>query len=172
MVELYCRGKGIPIIRGNVPPQYSREIDAFIQMQIRGSRRNTKRKEEFDNMKIRNICLSVTEKFNSLCESPIEDYLYKALDNEELIQYFRMQFKIGTKIVDFACPIAFLVVECDGREYHFTEQRQIDKDQDMDKYLARKGWQVLHLKGTDIRINIALCISEIKRILNPFISNI
>lgn len=79
------------------------------------------------------------------------------------------QFEIGTKRVDIAFPIAKLVVECDGKEFHHDNQDQIDRDQKRDIYLAKKGWRVLHIEGLAIRRNIDLCVEKIKEQLRPYI---
>ena len=75
------------------------------------------------------------------------------------------QYKIGTKRVDFAYPNQRLVIECDGYKWHRQDKEQIERDIERDKYLARKGWRVLHFSGVQIRRNIKGCINEIKEAL-------
>ena len=87
---------------------------------------------------------------------------------EGLGKHLRTQFNIGSKRVDFAFPIAKLVVEADGKEYHRANQRQLDRDMQRDKYLARKGWRVLHIEGLAIRRNLGLCLEKIKEQLKPY----
>jgi len=75
------------------------------------------------------------------------------------------QYSIGTKVVDFAFQEQKLVVECDGYKWHKQDKEQIERDIERDKYLARKGWRVLHFSGVQIRRNIEGCINEIKEAL-------
>lgn len=171
LIAKYCAGRGIKIIRGKIPDQYAGEIKAYLNRELKLSRFNTKRMEKDSEASIKNIMHSMTGKLRDLCESPIEDYLYKALEVEGLVKHFKCQFEIGKYRVDFACPIAKLIVECDGKEYHFTEQSQIERDQKRDQYFARKGWRVLHLEGYAIRKNIKLCIDNILDQINPYIQH-
>ena len=64
--------------------------------------------------------------------------------------------------MDFAYPEQKLAVECDGYKWHKQDKEQIEKDIERDKYLAKKGWRVLHFSGVQIRRNIKECINEIK----------
>ena len=168
-VRLYCISKNIPMKDGSIPSSYEREIGEFIQFKLKHDRLNTKIKEAEDALKIKNIIGFVSKELN--IESPIEEFLYRAFVNHGLDKHCRPQFEIGKYRVDFAFPVAHLAVECDGKEYHFTEKHQIERDQLRDKYLARKGWRVLHIEGLAIRRKIDFCIQKIKENLYPFITD-
>ena len=168
-VLIFCETRGIPVIDGNIPVDYMRDVEVFIQDKLKKDRAFTRKKEQNDQRKIKNILDSVLPGFKPT-ESPIEEFLFNAIKNNKLDEHCRPQFEIGTKRVDFAFPIAKLVVECDGRKYHHTEQWQIEKDQERDKYLSKKGWRVLHFEGLAIRKNIDLCIDKIIKNLKPFLT--
>jgi very-short-patch-repair endonuclease len=170
-VKKYCDIRNIQLIKNQVPSKNTREIEDFINNRMRKDRYMTRKQEEESKLLVRSgvdVVLSQIMKYK--IESPIEEYLRDALAKEDLLKYFKSQHHIGTKIVDFACPLASLVVECDGKEYHHQNQLQIDRDFERDKYLARKGWKVLHLEGLAIRRNIKLCMDKIKDILKLYIN--
>lgn len=162
----YCEVAGIPLINGIVPAQYSNQVNKFIESKMRADRIRTREKEELDQY---NVGLMFKRSIGGLSESPIEEYMFNALVNAGLDMHCRRQFEIGKKRVDIAFPIAKLVVECDGKEFHHANIEQIEKDQARDKYLAKKGWQVKHFDGLSIRRNIDLCIEEIRGLIQPFI---
>lgn len=159
----YCRVNKIPLINNEVPAKHVSQVNTYINMLMKKSRKETRRQENLDESRIGVILGKTMGTLKT--ESPIEEYMYNALVRLGLSEECKPQFEIGTKRVDFAFPKAKLVVECDGRAYHFSEQSQIERDQERDKYLARKGWRVLHFDGLMIRRNIGECIEEIKRYL-------
>ena len=166
----FCQAKNIPINNGNVPKIYAGEINDFINHQLKLDREKTKAREEMNNasvgMQIKNIMAGLR------VESPIEECLLNALTVEGLAPYLKTQFQIGTKRVDFAFPIARLVVEADGVEYHRANKGQLEADQKRDVYLARRGWRVLHIEGLAIRRNIKLCIDRIKQELDGYLDKV
>lgn len=166
----FCEIAGIPLVRGIVPSEHVRKVENFVLSKMKQDRLRTKRFEETNRFHIGNIFNNAIRGLNF--ESPIEEYMATALIKHGLMQHCRIQFEIGTKRVDFAFPLAHLAVECDGMEYHFLEQEQIEKDQKRDVYLAKKGWRVLHIEGLAIRRNIDLCIEKIKGELRPFLGNL
>jgi len=166
-VKKYCEIRGFRMIRGNVESKHIPAIQNFIKERLRKDRSITKRKEEDGKLTIQSTVNKILKE--GIIESPIEQYLAEALAREGLLKYCRPQFEIGKYRVDFAFPIAKLFVEADGKAYHFTEASQIERDQERDKYLARKGWHGLHLEGLAIRRNIGLCMEKIKEALQPFL---
>lgn len=165
-VLLYCQRANIAIIKGVIPSRYVEEVQMFIRVLAKSDRNRTREFEETNKFKI-NPLAQVKEA--KLIESPIEEFMLQAISQHGLATHCRPQFQIGTKRVDIAFPIAKLVVECDGREYHFLEEEQIEKDQKRDMYLAKQGWVVKHFDGLIIRRNIEICINEIRDYLNPFL---
>lgn len=162
----FCQISGIPIINGIAQGKYTEQITRFIDHTMKQERSKTRFTEELGAF---GISLEVQKQFGSFTESPIEDFMYQGMIAAGLDKHCRPQFEIGTKRVDFAFPIAKLVVECDGKKYHHTDGEQIERDQKRDIYLAKKGWQVLHFEGLAIRRNIKLCIEMIESRVNPFL---
>lgn len=124
----------------------------------------TREKEERDKL---SISLAIMESLGDLFiykKTSIEKYMANAMSDTDL-PIVEEQYKIGTKRVDFAYPEQKLAVECDGYKWHKQDKEQIEKDIERDKYLAKKGWRVLHFSGVQIRRNIEGCIKEIKRAL-------
>ena len=168
-VDVYCESKGIPTRSGFINEKHRNDVEGFIQNKLKQDRAFTKTLEQEDSFKISNILKPMITGYN--VDSPIEEFMFNAIKNSRLENHCRPQFQIGTKRVDFAFPIAKLVVECDGRQYHYTEKYQIENDQERDKYLSRKGWRVLHFEGLAIRRNIDLCMDKIIKNLSPYIKN-
>ena len=124
----------------------------------------TREKEERDKL---SISLAIMESLGDLFlykKTSIEKYMVNAMSDANF-SIVEEQYKIGTKRVDFAYPEQKLAVECDGYKWHKYDKKQIEKDIERDKYLAKKGWRVLHFSGVQIRRNIEGCIKEIKRAL-------
>ena len=167
-VEKYCKICNIPLCSGAIPKNRLHEVKEFIAARMKKDRLATRRIEEKKRFRVKGEALRKWLEENTTT-SPIEEYLEMGLKNEGLSKYFKRQHPIGTKTVDFACEKAHLVVECDGKAYHHTDQEQIERDQERDKYLARKGWRVLHIEGLAIRRNIKLCTGKIQEAINPFL---
>lgn len=124
----------------------------------------TREKEKNDKL---SISLAIMESLGDLFiyeKTPIEKYMANAMLNTNL-PIVEEQYKIGTKMVDFAYLEQKLAIECDGYKWHKQDKEQIEKDIERDKYLAKKGWRVLHFSGVQIRRNIEGCIKEIREAL-------
>ena len=80
-------------------------------------------------------------------ESPIEDILLREL---KLLGFYpTTQFKVGNYRIDLAFPKHLLAIECDGKEWH-SSQEQIERDQRKDKFLKENGWKVVRVGGSQI----------------------
>lgn len=165
-IKEYCSRANIPLINGIVPSVFVEEVQRYIRVLIKTDRIKTREFEETNKFKINP--LAQIQQAN-LVESPIEEFMLQAISQSGIGKHCIPQFQIGTKRVDIAFPIAKLVVECDGKKYHFTDGEQIERDQKRDIYLAKKGWVVKHFDGLIIRRNIEICIKEIKDYLTPFL---
>ena len=140
-----------------------RTIEDIIRCEFKRRTIETRRIEENNKLSINLAYLKYLEERLGLTGTPIEEYMLDELFNAKLMP--EKQYSIGTKVVDFAFQEQKLVVECDGYKWHKQDKEQIERDIERDKYLARKGWRVLHFSGVQIRRNIEGCINEIKEAL-------
>jgi very-short-patch-repair endonuclease len=161
LVQDYCREHKIRIIDGKIPICHKRDIEDFIDRVLKNERAITRGMEKLHDMQVGNILNKMLGRIDVL-NSPIEQYLWDALEREGLSYLARRQFDIGPYKIDMAFPIARLAVECDGAEYHRANMVQFERDQKRDKYLARKGWRTLRIEGIAIRRDINFCIKKIK----------
>lgn len=81
--------------------------------------------------------------------TPIEQAVWEALQAGGM--KFYPQYPVGRFFVDFAHPAAKAVVECDGAAFH----QDWSKDRERDIELARRGWTVFRITGSD-------CLSEVE----------
>lgn len=166
----YCKRAKIPIQDGMISVNKIKEIQEFIATKVRADKNQARNKEEIESCKIKNILNKIMSGIK--VGSPIEKILHIALLNANLGKYLETQYKIGKYRVDFAIPKAQLVIEADGQEYHFENILQLERDQKRDKYLAKKGWRILHIDGTMIRRKTDECIEKIKKLIKPFITKV
>ena len=169
MALQYCKNSGILVVNGRVPEDKVAEIKNYIRGCLQASRNKTRAQEADQKMKITGIDIAKALGVKLNYESPLEEFMALGLRRNDLLRHFKAQFQIGKYRVDLACEAAFLVVECDGHEYHFTEKSQIERDQKRDKYLSRKGWRILHFEGIAIRRNMDFCIEKVKEAIKPFV---
>ncbi len=171
-VEKFCKIKKIPYIRGKVPSQYVSDIKTFLNERLRKERDTTRRKEEDIKFSIKiavkKLMKETLAKGKIFQNSPIEEYMGQALIENGFKGRFKCRQKIGTKEVDILFPKERLVVECDGKAYHADERWQINRDQKRDRYLAKKGYRVIHIEGLAIRRSIGRCIEQIEKALKMF----
>ncbi len=80
-------------------------------------------------------------------ESPIEAQLVKELLNFGLHPV--TGYKIGPYRADIAFPEKLLVIECDGKDYH-TSEEQKEHDRVRDEYMTNIGWTVVRFTGSEI----------------------
>lgn len=139
-------------------------IEDIIGYEFRKRNIETREKEKRDKLSIGLTVITFLEDLFSYKKTSIEKYMANAMTNTKL-PIAEGQYKIGTKIVDFAFRKQKLVVECDGYKWHRYDKEQIERDIKRDAYLAKRGWRVLHFSGVQIRRNIEGCIEEIKRAL-------
>lgn len=71
--------------------------------------------------------------------------------------YLELQAKLGKHRVDFLLrvghyegPFEFLVIECDGHEFHERTKMQAAKDKGRDRWLQNKGYDVFRFTGSEI----------------------
>lgn len=80
-------------------------------------------------------------------DSPIEIKLLYWFTQYGLFPQF--QYEIGKYRADFAFEDIKLVIECDGKEWHSTEEQE-KYDKERDKYMKNLGWKVMRFSGTEI----------------------
>ena len=80
-----------------------------------------------------------------------EKHLWRYLRHKQVQGLrFRRQFIISPYIVDFACPQARVVIECDGGQH----QQNHYYDRQRDAYLQSLGFQVLRFWNHEILTNM------------------
>ncbi|MCB1660851.1 MAG: endonuclease domain-containing protein [Pseudomonadales bacterium] len=72
------------------------------------------------------------------------------------VQFYR-QRPLDRFIVDFYCPAACLIIECDGSQHHTPEG--LYQDQQRDMYLKQKGLQVIRFDNHQVLTQLdAVCM--------------
>ena len=89
-----------------------------------------------------------------------EQLLWQRLRRKQILglQFYR-QKPILNFIVDFYCPAANLVIECDGGQ-HYTEEG-LDADQNRDKALSELGLMVLRFSNSQILTETDAVVEQI-----------
>lgn len=83
---------------------------------------------------------------------------------------FRVDFLFSTEEV--SCPWRefqedyFLVIECDGHDYHEKTKEQVAKRNDRDMALKKAGYDVLHLSGSQIYREPMKCARQVVEYIN------
>lgn len=80
-------------------------------------------------------------------ESPIEAKLLSWMKKFHLFP--TPQFIIGPYRVDFAFEDIKLVIECDGRKFHSTDEQK-ERDKIRDEYISGQKWKVLRFTGRQV----------------------
>ena len=73
---------------------------------------------------------------------------------------FHRQRIIGNYIVDFYCPKLKLIIEIDGYQHFYEENREYDNKRT--EYLEKLGYRVLRFENTDVNTDI----EEVRYIIN------
>lgn len=71
----------------------------------------------------------------------IEDWLWQDMRQANIVMY--PQWPVDNMFLDFANPVAKVVIECDGVEFH----RDQEKDNERDSRLAAQGWTIYRAPG-------------------------
>lgn len=90
-------------------------------------------------------------------ESSLEEKVRKYLELRNI--NFVQEKKFGRYHADFFLEDRNLVIECDGKYWHLSEESQA-RDARKDKLLNNLGYQVARLSGTQINENLSLHISQ------------
>lgn len=96
------------------------------------------------------------------------------------------QAVIGSYRVDFLACVRhamgdrrlerFIVVECDGHDFHHASKAQVERDKGRDRFFAREGMLVMRFAGSEIYRNPLLCADQVaaaaEAIYNEWINGI
>ena len=95
----------------------------------------------------------------------IEDFMAKELNVKGLS--FTAQALIGRYHIDFLVEKngAQVVVECDGKAYHSSDEAQ-KKDKERDLYLQGRGYPVRRFTGGEINSRVERCVEQIEQALD------
>lgn len=77
--------------------------------------------------------------------TPIETALWSDIRAASAVMY--PQYPIHGMFVDFANPVAKIVIECDGAEFHQDKARDAARD----TILQLRGWTVYRITGRDCK---------------------
>jgi len=117
------------------------------------------------------------------CESPIEQLMLIALNESLDFMMERTGFPIscapqveietnrGKYRVDFLIDVwvnppdgfKYIVVECDGHEFHEKTKEQAQRDKSRDRDLLANGYAVLRFTGSEIWRDPRRCVYEVER---------
>ncbi len=97
--------------------------------------------------------------------TPIEESMACGLSYYN-IDYIH-QYAFGPYIMDFAIITDKVKInlECDGREYHKTNEDQEAKDRKRDDYMINKGWLPVRFSGDQITKNFLFCAETVRKII-------
>lgn len=91
-----------------------------------------------------------------------EHVLWNLLRNSKLNNHkFKRQYPIGNYIVDFVCIEKFLIVELDGGQHNYIENKIADEERT--NYLQSRGYKVIRFWNNDIDKNIEGVYEEIMK---------
>ena len=95
----------------------------------------------------------------------VEQLLWQRLRRKQILglQFYR-QKPILNFIVDFYCPAANLVIECDGRQHYTAEGLEADRARD--QALAQLGLNVLRFDNRQILTEIDGVVEKIYCVVN------
>lgn len=75
---------------------------------------------------------------------------------------YRVDFLVQDATLPFNhTPWRWMVVECDGHDYHERTKEQARRDKQRDRFFQSKGWKVLRFTGSEIYADPVKCAEEI-----------
>jgi very-short-patch-repair endonuclease len=103
------------------------------------------------------FALNVETKF----ESFIEAWLHEALrlityDSKTTPTKIEAQYAVGEYRLDIAFPDYKLAIECDGQDYHSSNEDRF-RDTERDQVLRREGWTTMRFSGSQIYRSSPAC---------------
>ena len=93
---------------------------------------------------------------------------YEGVDDVHHALVF-LQAKFGDYRTDFAIydqsrkdrPARWIIVECDGHDFHERTKEQARRDKKRDRYMAAAGAVVLRFTGSEIWADAEACVDEV-----------
>lgn len=75
-------------------------------------------------------------------------------------------YRVDILIHDASCPFEvaeprFMVVECDGHDFHERTKEQARRDKKRDRFFQSKGYKVLRFTGSEIWADPEACADEV-----------
>lgn len=104
--------------------------------------------------------------------SPIEDLLFGPLQETCSDHGWKLhrQVRLGPYVVDFLVEAAlgiFVIVECDGHDFHDRTKEQAARDRSRDRFLlAAAGTSTVRFTGSEIWRDAELCAAEVEKIID------
>ena len=97
--------------------------------------------------------------------TPEEAHLWTELRRMPVLgTHFRKQIPIGPYVVDFACLSHRLIVEVDGEQHGFDDQRRHDMRRT--DFLEAEGYRVIRFWNADIRREIGAVLDTVHAALH------
>jgi very-short-patch-repair endonuclease len=86
---------------------------------------------------------------------------------QALIGDYRVDFFIAWETAGKARPVkkCYVVIECDGHDFHERTKEQAARDRSRDRWMASQGITVLRFTGSEIWSRTSLCASDIMDVL-------
>lgn len=101
------------------------------------------------------------------CESPLERIFWKVGYPElSRLSQFTPQVEVPPYRLDFALVGRYfrIAIECDGKEFHSTEEQIIEDDR-RDLELGIMGWRVVRFRGSVIYGDSQACVAGVVRLI-------
>ena len=167
----------ISSLKGKNHSMYGKSWDQMYNKKESNKRRKI-HSERFRKLTIRRLENNEFPFFDTKIEKAIAQELLK----RKIL--FVKQFNVDNRFVcDFAIPNLKIIIECDGDYWHANpkiyiksnltniQKEKIQRDKFKDKYLLKKGWNVLRFFESEIKGNIKKCgdkiEEQIKKIKSP-----
>lgn len=83
------------------------------------------------------------------------------------VLHYRADFLLGAMASPDAAP-HWVVVECDGHEFHERTAEQAEHDRARDRAMTAAGYRVFRFTGREIQRDAGRCAAEVMKYLRPF----
>jgi very-short-patch-repair endonuclease len=106
------------------------------------------------------------EKIGADCEAAPDRcgiFIYQ----QAAVLHYRADFLLGAMAAPDAAP-HWVVVECDGHQFHERTQDQAEHDRARDRAMTAAGYQVFRFTGREIQRDARRCANEVLAHLRPF----